>query len=215
MGCVHRAPACISSQSPGDTDRYTLSSRDKPPGLQGRPHAVPWLHERLRRQRGESADWPQLQISATRTAMHGRSGQGDPGMHDDAPPGRDMPKLASCLRPDSETSSSSPSSGDSVSWTQDPGCPYGSLLTNCTLAMNPCTLLAPWESYRHRVTCQKSSRNCLSTYRISGGILVRHLKTQEHRWPDLQDIVEYVEEASTVASDPVYGTRSQEVAFKQ
>ena len=45
--------------------------------------------------------------------------------------------------------------------------------------------------------------------------VVRRLKTQELRQPDLQDVVEYVEEASAIASDPVYGTRGQEVAFKQ
>ena len=44
---------------------------------------------------------------------------------------------------------------------------------------------------------------------------MRRLKTQERGGPDLQDVVEYVEEAATVASNPVYGTRSQEVAFKQ
>ena len=34
---------------------------------------------------------------------------------------------------------------------------------------------------------------------------VRRLKVYEHRRPDLRDVVEYVEEAATVASDPVYG----------
>ena len=39
--------------------------------------------------------------------------------------------------------------------------------------------------------------------------VVRHLKIHEHRRPDLQDVVEYVEEAAVVASDPVYGSQSQ------
>ena len=45
--------------------------------------------------------------------------------------------------------------------------------------------------------------------------VVKRLKTQKRRRPDLQGVVEYIEEAATVASNPVYGTRSQEVAFKQ
>ena len=39
--------------------------------------------------------------------------------------------------------------------------------------------------------------------------VVRRLKIHEHRRPDLQDVVEYVEEAAVVASDPVYGNQSQ------
>ena len=38
---------------------------------------------------------------------------------------------------------------------------------------------------------------------------VRRLKVYEHRRPDLRDVVEYVEEAATVASDPVYGNQGQ------
>ena len=38
---------------------------------------------------------------------------------------------------------------------------------------------------------------------------VRRLKVYEHRQPDLWDVVEYVEEAATVASDPVYGNQGQ------
>ena len=37
--------------------------------------------------------------------------------------------------------------------------------------------------------------------------MVGRLKTQEHRRLDLQDVVEYVEEAAAVASDPVYGNQ--------
>ena len=39
--------------------------------------------------------------------------------------------------------------------------------------------------------------------------MVRRLKIYERRRPDLQDVVEYVEEASAVASDPVYGNQGQ------
>ena len=39
---------------------------------------------------------------------------------------------------------------------------------------------------------------------------VRRLKVREHRRPDLQDVVEYVEEAAAVASDPVYGNQKSE-----
>ena len=39
--------------------------------------------------------------------------------------------------------------------------------------------------------------------------VVRHLKIHEHRRPDLQEVVEYVEEAAVVASDPIYGSQSQ------
>ena len=39
--------------------------------------------------------------------------------------------------------------------------------------------------------------------------VVRGLKVHEHRRPDLQDIVEYVEEAAAVASDPVDGNQDQ------
>ena len=39
--------------------------------------------------------------------------------------------------------------------------------------------------------------------------VVRRLKVHEHRRPDLQDVVEYVEEAAAVASDPVYGNQGQ------
>ena len=38
---------------------------------------------------------------------------------------------------------------------------------------------------------------------------MRRLKIHEHRRPDLQDVVEYVEEAAAVASDPVYRNQSQ------
>ena len=40
--------------------------------------------------------------------------------------------------------------------------------------------------------------------------IVRRLKVHEHRQPDLQDVVEYVEEAAAVASDPVYGNQKSE-----
>ena len=40
--------------------------------------------------------------------------------------------------------------------------------------------------------------------------VVRHLKVHEHQRPDLQDVVEYVEEAAAVASDPVYGNQKSE-----
>ena len=40
--------------------------------------------------------------------------------------------------------------------------------------------------------------------------IVRRLKVHEHRRPDLQDVVEYVEEAAAVASDPVYGNQKSE-----
>ena len=39
--------------------------------------------------------------------------------------------------------------------------------------------------------------------------IVRCLKVRECRRPDLQDVVEYVEEAAAVASDPVYGNQGQ------
>ena len=39
--------------------------------------------------------------------------------------------------------------------------------------------------------------------------VARCLKIHEHRRPDLQDVVEYVEEAAAVASDPVYGNQGQ------
>ena len=39
--------------------------------------------------------------------------------------------------------------------------------------------------------------------------VVWRLKTYESRRPDLQDVVEYVEEAAAVASDPVYGSQGQ------
>ena len=39
--------------------------------------------------------------------------------------------------------------------------------------------------------------------------VVRRLKVHERQRPDLQDIVEYVEEAAAVASDPVYGNQGQ------
>ena len=41
--------------------------------------------------------------------------------------------------------------------------------------------------------------------------VVRRLKVHEHRRPDLQDVVEYVEEAAAVASDPVYGNQGQKL----
>ena len=41
--------------------------------------------------------------------------------------------------------------------------------------------------------------------------VVKHLKIHEHRRPDLQDVVEYVEEAAAVASDPVHGNQESEV----
>ena len=40
--------------------------------------------------------------------------------------------------------------------------------------------------------------------------VVRCLKVHKHRRPDLQDVVEYVEEAAAVASDPVYGNQKSE-----
>ena len=40
--------------------------------------------------------------------------------------------------------------------------------------------------------------------------VVRRLKVHEHRRPDLQDVVEYIEEAAAVASDPVYGNQKSE-----
>ena len=40
--------------------------------------------------------------------------------------------------------------------------------------------------------------------------VVRRLKVHEHRRPDLQDVVEYVEEAAAVALDPVYGNQKSE-----
>ena len=40
--------------------------------------------------------------------------------------------------------------------------------------------------------------------------VVRWLKVREHRRLDLQDVVEYVEEAAAVASDPVYGNQKSE-----
>ena len=40
--------------------------------------------------------------------------------------------------------------------------------------------------------------------------VVRRLKVHEHRRPDLQDVVEYVEEAAAMASDPVYGNQKSE-----
>ena len=40
--------------------------------------------------------------------------------------------------------------------------------------------------------------------------VVRRLKVHERRRPDLQDVVEYVEEAAAVASDPVYGNQKSE-----
>ena len=58
------------SQSPGDTDRRTPSSQDKPPGLQGRSHAVSRLHESLRQQHGESVDRSQLQVSSKLARLH-------------------------------------------------------------------------------------------------------------------------------------------------
>ena len=39
--------------------------------------------------------------------------------------------------------------------------------------------------------------------------VVRRLKVHERQRPDLQDVVEYVEEAAAVASDPVYGNQGQ------
>ena len=39
--------------------------------------------------------------------------------------------------------------------------------------------------------------------------VVRRLKVHERRRPDLQDVMEYVEEAAAVASDPVYGNQGQ------
>ena len=39
--------------------------------------------------------------------------------------------------------------------------------------------------------------------------VVRHLKIHERWRPDLQDVVEYVEEAAAVASNPVYGSQGQ------
>ena len=39
--------------------------------------------------------------------------------------------------------------------------------------------------------------------------VARRLKIYERRRPDLQDVVEYVEEAAAVASDPVYGNQGQ------
>ena len=39
--------------------------------------------------------------------------------------------------------------------------------------------------------------------------VVRRIKVHEQRRPDLQDVVEFVEEAAAVASDPVYGNQSQ------
>ena len=39
---------------------------------------------------------------------------------------------------------------------------------------------------------------------------MRRLKVHEHRRPDLQDVVEYMEEAAAVASDPVYGNQKSE-----
>ena len=40
--------------------------------------------------------------------------------------------------------------------------------------------------------------------------VVRRLKVQEYRRPDMRDVVEYVEEAAAVASDPVYGNQKSE-----
>ena len=40
--------------------------------------------------------------------------------------------------------------------------------------------------------------------------VVRRLKVHEHRRPDMRDVVEYVEEAAAVASDPVYGNQKSE-----
>ena len=40
--------------------------------------------------------------------------------------------------------------------------------------------------------------------------VVRRLKVHEHRRPDLHDVVEYIEEAAAVASDPVYGNQKSE-----
>ena len=40
--------------------------------------------------------------------------------------------------------------------------------------------------------------------------VVRRLKVHERRRPDLRDVVEYVEEAAAVASDPVYGNQKSE-----
>ena len=40
--------------------------------------------------------------------------------------------------------------------------------------------------------------------------VVRRLKVHKHRRPDLRDVVEYVEEAAAVASDPVYGNQNSE-----
>ena len=39
---------------------------------------------------------------------------------------------------------------------------------------------------------------------------MRRLKVQEYRRPDMRDVVEYVEEAAAVASDPVYGNQKSE-----
>ena len=68
--------------------------------------------------------------------------------------------------------------------------------------------LTPWVSCRHRVTYQRAKE--LPAYlQNKWREVVRRLKIHEHRRPDLQDVVEYVEEAAVVASDPVYGNQSQ------